>query len=248
MKNWLKQNWFKILLLIFIFELSWFLVPNLLPEKKMVNIDKDVFSFQPVFLPASEINNIKLGSLRYAISEFLGTTLPVGWYDVCLKNQIRFFENERLVSYEELDEPFGELLTFVYPFEKNIFSYQLSDYLNFKNKPWKTDTNIVFMYRLSASPGKDKCLHLLTNEKGFLFKSFNVMVTEGSSVNVSDGTDDYFVSDGNVKRSVERGASELYIKSNFYALWAKRFVIFVLLAGLMLFLKNLINFLFGVKK
>jgi|GEM_PF-2100416 len=206
-----------------------------------IKIVKEDFPFsQYINIDSPDLNN---HFLRYIISKIINTSFDLDFYDVCVQNNVYVEKNGEKMTDTELinNKILGNIMVNIYPMKSNLLINQMFSYLKEKNKNFVNYDNKekVLYYTLFSEPGKTKCLKLLFEEDGFIFKNLSIQVT--SKTYIGDANGDYSLKVGDTTITPYLNQSKIFILTNIWSIIIKAIIIFILIDGIFLIIYQIFN-------
>ena len=237
-----------------LFGLAWWFIPSTQTTRlSLTSVDGRVVFNENLFQDTSPRN-----SLQLVVSGIVGTTLNMDWYDVCLKNDSQVetgnltFPTMREFRFigTTTTERFTMFLMLL-PIQKNI---SLLDAQSFKKEFDFTlhDTTqsgrSIYTSSLVAEPGATSCVPVLINDGGFLYASPAIFNNTGLLYTINTtGTSTLLEAngEGEIGKVFQLGNSVLEVRTNYLALWLKRFTLWLILCSMVLLLAEIRSRIFS---
>ncbi len=195
------------------------------------------------------------GQLGLILSEALGATLNLSWYNVCFYNKSFITEQGKLTNGSvilEID---------IFPLNTNRSMIELQKGLNIpfsNNGDMESVSMMILGKRIAASSNHGGCIQIKDSEGGIEYRLSMLEKTKdryGTDIIVpvsimSISKDQpYPLETGPISESklLNLGATELFIENNSYAFWVKKVVVIFIIFGLIESLRKIFNLLFPKK-
>lgn len=243
-------NWKYFFLILIFLVISMMVVQRAPPKKLELKFSNNNFR-QYIFVkkPQNQFSMI--------ISEALGSTLNLSWYDVC-------FYNRSIVTQRGVTTTPVTLEADIFPFNTNKYMLDLQKGLEIlpplNNEQSETIERVISGERIVAQPGLGECpLHIPASEGGFEYSLFLLATSTdqyGTPIVIpvslpNIGTiNPYPLDEGLITESRQLSLEDttLQVQTNFYALWIKRVVFIFLALGLFESIKKIVKTVFLTKE